>query len=82
MSTVGLTMPVVLAIGLFTGQDVVLAEYPTNLALLGISVVLTAVTALTPKVTAFHGAGHRGGLCAVYSDRVSLIASEQTTLNH
>ena len=35
-----------------------LIENPTNLALLGITLVLTAVTALTPKVTALHGAGH------------------------
>ena len=58
VSTVGLTIPVVLTIGLFTGQDVVLAEHLINLALLGITVVLTAVTALTPKVTALHGAAH------------------------
>ncbi|GAA4473203.1 calcium:proton antiporter [Enteractinococcus fodinae] len=58
VSTVGLTIPVVLTIGLITSQDVILAENPTNLALLGITLVLTAVTALTPKVTALHGAGH------------------------
>ena len=58
VSTVGLTIPVVLTIGLLTSQDVILAENPTNLALLGITLVLTAVTALTPMVTALHGAGH------------------------
>ena len=58
VSTVGLTIPVVLVIGLLTGQEIVLAESPTNLALLGLTMVLTAGTALTPKVTALHGAAH------------------------
>lgn len=58
VSTVGLTIPAVLVIGLFTGQSVVLAESPVNLLLLGASLLLSVNTYLAPKVTAMHGAAH------------------------
>lgn len=58
VSTVGLIIPAVLVIGLMTDQPVLLAESPTNLALLAITMVLTASTAFTPRVTALHGAAH------------------------
>ena len=58
VSTVGLTIPTVLVIGLLTGQQVVLAESAANLLLLGITLALTAVTAASPRVTAMHGAAH------------------------
>jgi len=48
----------VLVIGMLTGQTVVLAESPTNLLLLGASLVLSAFTFLAQRVTAVHGAAH------------------------
>ncbi len=58
VSCVGLTLPVVLAIGLFTGQTVVLAESPVNLLLLGVSLLLSLTTFSARRVTALHGAAH------------------------
>ncbi|WP_260853463.1 calcium:proton antiporter [Kocuria palustris] len=58
VSTVGLTIPAVLAIGMLTGQTVVLAQTPSNLALVGISLLLTVATFFGGRVTALHGAGH------------------------
>ncbi|WP_313817383.1 calcium:proton antiporter [Citricoccus sp.] len=58
VSTVGLTIPAVLVIGLFTGQDVVLAESPANLLLLGVTLLLSVTTLAARKVTALHGAAH------------------------
>ena len=58
VSTVGLTIPAVLAIGLITDQRVQLAEGPTNLLLLGVTLLLTVTTFLGRQVTALHGAAH------------------------
>ncbi|GAA3739843.1 Ca2+:H+ antiporter [Spinactinospora alkalitolerans] len=58
VSTVGLTIPVVLVIGLLTGQAVVLAESPANLLLLGVTLLLSVTTFAAQKVTAMHGAAH------------------------
>ncbi len=58
VSCVGLTLPVVLIIGLLTGQTVTLAENPTNLLLLGISLALSIATFNSQKVTAIHGGVH------------------------
>ncbi|RBP65664.1 Ca2+:H+ antiporter [Brevibacterium sanguinis] len=58
VSTVGLTIPAVLAIGLLTGQSVVLAETPANLVLLGVTLLLTLTTFGGGRVTALHGAPH------------------------
>ncbi|WP_218712653.1 calcium:proton antiporter [Arthrobacter sp. BF1] len=58
VSTVGLTIPAVLIIGMMTGQDVVLAESPANLLLLGVTVLLSVNTFAAKKVTAMHGAAH------------------------
>lgn len=58
VSTVGLTIPAVLIIGLLTGQDVVLAESPANLLLLGVTLLLSVTTLAARKVTALHGAAH------------------------
>ncbi|MFC0581125.1 calcium:proton antiporter [Micrococcoides hystricis] len=58
VSCVGLTLPVVLAIGLFTGQTVILAESPANLLLLGVSLLLNATTFMAERLTAPHGAAH------------------------
>ncbi len=58
VSTVGLTIPAVLIIGLLTGQTVILAEDPTNLLLLGVTLLLTMATFSGKRVTALHGAAH------------------------
>lgn len=58
VSTVGLTIPSVLVIGLVTGQTIVLAETPTNLVLLGVTLLLSVATFSAPRVTAVHGAAH------------------------
>ncbi|MER7080764.1 Ca2+:H+ antiporter [Saccharopolyspora kobensis] len=58
VSTVGLTIPAVLTIGLLTGQTVVLAESPANLVLLGITMLLSITTFAGKKVTPLHGAAH------------------------
>lgn len=58
VSTVGLTIPAVLVIGLLTGQAVVLAETPVNLMLLGVTLLLSVSTFAAKQVTAMHGAAH------------------------
>lgn len=58
VSTVGLTIPAVLLIGMITGQDVVLAESPANLLLLGVTLLLSVSTFAAKRVTAMHGATH------------------------
>src|SRR5690625_1659135 len=58
VSTVGLTIPSVLVIGMLTGQQVVLAESPVNLLLLGDTLLLTVSTFAAKRVTATHGAAH------------------------
>lgn len=65
VSTVGLTIPAVLVIGLLTGQPVVLGESPVNLLLLGVSLLLSVTTFTAQRVTAVHGAVHLA-LFAVY----------------
>lgn len=58
VSCVGLTLPVVLTIGLLTGQTVVLAESPANLLLLAVSLMLNLTTFSGKRITAMHGAAH------------------------
>lgn len=58
VSTVGLTIPAVLIIGLLTGQTVVLGESPANLLLLGVTLLLSVATFAAQRVTAIHGAAH------------------------
>lgn len=58
VSTVGLTIPAVLVIGLVTDQTAVLFETPTNLVLLGVTILLTVTTFTGRRVTALHGAAH------------------------
>src|SRR5699024_1412136 len=55
VSCVGLTLPVVLAIGLLTDQTVILAESPANLVLIGVSLLLSLTTFSAHRVTALHG---------------------------
>lgn len=58
VSTVGLTIPAVLIIGMLTGQTVVLAESPSNLLMLGVTLLLSVTTFAAKRVTAMHGAAH------------------------
>ena len=58
VSTVGLTIPAVLVVGMLTGQRVVLAESPANLVMLGLTLLLTLAAFSARKVTAMHGATH------------------------
>lgn len=58
VSTVGLTIPAVLVIGLVTGQTVLLAESPANALMLGITLLLSVTTFTARRVTAVHGAVH------------------------
>jgi Ca2+:H+ antiporter len=58
VSTVGLTIPAVLVIGMLTGQTVVLAESPANLLMLGATLLLSVTTFSAKRVTATHGATH------------------------
>lgn len=58
VSTVGLTIPAVLLIGMLTNQPIVLAESPANLLLLGVTLLLSVTTFSAQRVTAMHGATH------------------------
>lgn len=58
VSTAGLTIPAVLAIGLLTGQQVVLAESPVNLMLLALTLLLTLATFSARRLNPLHGATH------------------------
>ncbi|MGN7210964.1 calcium:proton antiporter [Brachybacterium paraconglomeratum] len=58
VSTLALTIPTVLIIGLATGSPVVLAESPVNLLLLGVTFAVSGVSAAAPRVTAVHGTVH------------------------
>ncbi|MFC0676084.1 calcium:proton antiporter [Brachybacterium hainanense] len=58
VSTVGLTIPVVLVIGMVTGQDVVLGETPIDLLLLGATVMLSGIGLAGRRLGAMHGAAH------------------------
>lgn len=65
VSTVALTIPSVLVIGMLTGQPVVLAETPVNLLLLGVTLLTTVATFSAKRVTAAHGGVHLA-LFAIY----------------
>lgn len=58
VSTVGLTIPAVLLIGMLTGQTVILAESAADLLMLGVTLLLSVTTFAAMRVTAMHGAAH------------------------
>ena len=58
VSTVGLTIPTVLVIGMLTDQQIVLAESPINLALFAITLLVSVIGFSAKKVTAVQGAAH------------------------
>lgn len=57
-STIGLTVPAVLAISLLTGQDIVLGLAPAEMVLLILTLVLSILTFSSPRTTALSGAMH------------------------
>ncbi|KHD89373.1 MAG: calcium:proton antiporter [Bdellovibrio sp. ArHS] len=57
-STVGLTVPAVLIIGLITGQPVVLGLKPTEMTLLAITLLLSTLTFSNKRTTLLEGAVH------------------------
>ena len=58
VSTVGLTVPAVLIVGLVTGKTVVMGVSPTETVLLLLTIGLTALTFLGQRASALHGALH------------------------
>lgn len=57
-STVGLTVPAVLMIGLITGQTVVLGLKPTEMTLLALTLLLSTLTFSNKRTTLLEGAVH------------------------
>lgn len=57
-STVGLTVPVVLAIGIFTKQTVILGLKPTEMTLLAITLILSSLTFSNRRTTLLEGSVH------------------------
>ena len=58
LSTLGLTLPAVLTIGLITGEDVILGVDPTGMVLIVLTLLLSIVTFSGPKTTVLEGAVH------------------------
>ncbi len=58
VSTVGLTIPTVLIIGLTTGQEVILGESKANMVLIAVTLATSIITYFSPRTTALHGAVH------------------------
>ncbi|MGN8117038.1 calcium:proton antiporter [Labrys sp. 22185] len=59
-STLGLTVPAILLIGLLTGQNVVLGLSATNMILLAMTLVLSTLTFTGTRTTMLEGAVHLG----------------------
>jgi len=57
-STIGLTVPAILLIGLITGQPVVLGLAPASIVLLAVTLVLSTITFCGPPTTILEGAVH------------------------
>lgn len=57
-STVGLTVPAVLAIGLFTGKTTILGLSPTEMTLLAVTLILSTLTFSGLRTTVLEGAVH------------------------
>ncbi|GJD46578.1 Sodium-potassium/proton antiporter ChaA [Methylobacterium cerastii] len=57
-STIGLTVPAVLAVGLITGQTVVLGLKPTEMTLLAVTLILSTLTFSGLRTTVLEGAVH------------------------
>jgi Ca2+:H+ antiporter len=57
-STLGLTVPAVLVIGLITGQEVVLGLSGTNMVILSMTLLLSTLTFTGTRTTMLEGAVH------------------------
>lgn len=57
-STLGLTVPAILVIGLLTGQPVILGVSPANMILLAVTLVLSTLTFSGTRTTMLEGAVH------------------------
>ena len=58
LSTLGLTLPAVLTIGLITGEQVILGLDPTGIVLVVLTLLLSIVTFSGPRTTVLEGAVH------------------------
>ena len=58
LSTLGLTLPAVLTIGLITGETVILGLDPTGIVLVVLTLLLSVVTFSGPRTTVLEGAVH------------------------
>lgn len=58
VSTLGLTIPAVLIIGLLTGKHVILGESPANMLLIVATIALSFITFTSKRTTSLHGALH------------------------
>jgi len=58
LSTLGLTLPAVLTIGLITGEQVILGLDPTGMVLVILTLLLSMVTFSGPRTTVLEGAVH------------------------
>jgi Ca2+:H+ antiporter len=58
LSTVGLTLPAVLTVGLVTGETVVLGLDSSGIALVGLTLVMSLLTFSGPRTTILEGAVH------------------------
>jgi Ca2+:H+ antiporter len=58
LSTLGLTLPAVLIIGLITGQQVILGLDQTGVVLVALTLLLSVVTFSGPRTTVLEGAVH------------------------
>ncbi len=57
-STIGLTVPAILGIGLVTGQTIVLGLEPAEIVLLAVTLMLSTLTFSGPRTTMLEGAVH------------------------
>lgn len=58
VSTLGLTIPAVLIIGLITGETVILGESAANTILIAATLALSVITFTSKRTNAFHGIAH------------------------
>jgi Ca2+:H+ antiporter len=58
LSTVGLTLPAVVLIGLITGKSVLLGLDPTGMVLVALTLLLSVVTFSGPRTTVLEGSVH------------------------
>ena len=57
-STIGLTVPAIVAVGLLTGQTVILGLDPAGVVLLAVTLAVSILTFGGPRTTVLEGAVH------------------------